>query len=250
MQIIIPMAGSGKRFQDAGYKKIKPLIAIDGKPMIQHVISLFPKNSKFIFICNNEHLGTTNLKKVLEKIAPLGKIVGIPSHKLGPVESVLQIKDYIDDKEPTIISYCDYYMLWSYKEFIQEMKKTNSDASLVCYTGFHPHLQGTDVYAGVRVTEKKVLEVKEKYSFTKNKMDSWHSAGFYYFKTGSLVKKYFEKTKKSKITINGERYVSMVYSKIIKDTLKVTLYPIDFFCQWGTPKDLQAYIYWSEYFQR
>ena len=250
MQIVIPMAGSGKRFRDNGYKDIKPLISIDGKPMIEHVISMFPKNSTFLFICNTDHLKNTPLKKVLKRLAPNGKIVGISPHKLGPVESVLQVKEYIHNEEQIIISYCDYYMLWEYKKFVEEMNIIKSDASLICYTGFQPHLLGTDVYAGVKVQGEKVVSVKEKHSFTKNKMDSWHSAGFYYFKNGEILKKYFEQTKKSKQTIRGERYVSMVYNRLIKDKLKVTMYPVEFFCQWGTPKDLKSYIYWSEYFQK
>lgn len=250
MQIIIPMAGSGKRFIDAGYKQIKPLIPIDGKPMIEYVVSMFPKDSKFLFICNKVHLQNTSLKNNLKRTTPNGKIVGILPHKLGPVASVLQTLDYIDDNEPVIISYCDYFMIWDFKKFVQDMKQKNSDASIVCYTGFHPHLLGADVYAGVRLNKGKVVEVREKHSFTENKMESWHSAGCYFFKSGRLVKKYFTKLQESRKTINGEKYVSMVYKKMIKEDLKVTLYPIDFFCQWGTPKDLSEYRYWSKYFQK
>lgn len=250
MQVVIPMAGSGKRFLDNGFRTIKPLISIDGKPMIEHVVSMFPRSSRFIFICNNEHLKKTSLKKMLQKIAPKREIIGIVPHKLGPIESVLQAKVFIDDNEPTIISYCDYFLLWNYKDFVQKMSLAKADASIVCYTGFHPHLLGTDVYAGVRAKGNKVLEVQEKHSFTENKTSSWHSAGMYYFQNGKLVKYYFEKTKGSKQVINGEKYVSMVYNDMINDKRKVILYPIQFFCQWGTPKDVRAYLYWSEYFQK
>ena len=53
MQIIIPMSGIGKRFIDAGYKDPKPLIQVEGKPIIQHVVERFPGETKFIFICND-----------------------------------------------------------------------------------------------------------------------------------------------------------------------------------------------------
>ena len=42
VQIVLPMTGLGKRFRDAGYTDPKPLIDVDGKPMIEHVVSLFP----------------------------------------------------------------------------------------------------------------------------------------------------------------------------------------------------------------
>ena len=46
MHIIIPMSGSGARFLQAGYQDPKPLIVIDGKPVIEHVCDLFPGNDK------------------------------------------------------------------------------------------------------------------------------------------------------------------------------------------------------------
>ena len=55
-QIIIPMSGFGERFRRAGYALPKPLIEVDGKPIIAHIIDLFPDEPDFIFICNQEHL--------------------------------------------------------------------------------------------------------------------------------------------------------------------------------------------------
>lgn len=62
MQIIIPMAGSGERFKQAGFPQIKPLVKVDDKPMIEYVINFFPGEEDFLFICNQEHLRKTDLK--------------------------------------------------------------------------------------------------------------------------------------------------------------------------------------------
>ena len=56
MQIIIPMSGSGERFKRAGYQLPKPLIEVEGKPIIAHVIDLFPGEKDFLFICDAEQL--------------------------------------------------------------------------------------------------------------------------------------------------------------------------------------------------
>ena len=66
MQIVIPMAGSGTRFVRAGYKAIKPLIEVDGRPMIEHVVRMFPGEHDFLFICARPHLEETPLRTVLE----------------------------------------------------------------------------------------------------------------------------------------------------------------------------------------
>ena len=58
MQIIIPMSGLGSRFVAKGYQDIKPLIPVQGRPIIDYVIKLFPGETKFVFICNNDHLNT------------------------------------------------------------------------------------------------------------------------------------------------------------------------------------------------
>ena len=90
MQIIIPMSGFGERFRRAGYAMPKPLIEVGGKPIIAHVIDMFPGETNFLFICNDEHLDNPSygMRETLEKYCPTGRIVGIPPHKLGPIHAV------------------------------------------------------------------------------------------------------------------------------------------------------------------
>ena len=66
MQIIIPMSGFGKRFKTAGYKLPKPLIEVDGKPIIQHVVDMFPGEKNFFFICNRPCLCCTSIYKIFK----------------------------------------------------------------------------------------------------------------------------------------------------------------------------------------
>src|ERR1700704_6380930 len=50
MQIVIPMSGFGERFRRAGYDIPKPLIEVEGKPIVAHVVDMFPGETDFIFI--------------------------------------------------------------------------------------------------------------------------------------------------------------------------------------------------------
>ena len=50
LNILIPMAGAGTRFQQAGYTFPKPLIEINGKPMIQLVVENLNVEANFIFV--------------------------------------------------------------------------------------------------------------------------------------------------------------------------------------------------------
>lgn len=249
IHLIIPMSGIGKRFMDAGYLEPKPLIIVDGKPIIEHVIGLFPKINKITFICNSNHLKNTNMSNVLRDIAPNSKIIEIEDGlKKGPVYAVYKIFEYIDDNEEVIFSYCDYGTVWDFDKFIIDKEKY--DGFIPCYRGFHPHMLGSDNYAFCNVKNGLVKEIKEKEPFTKNKMNEYASNGTYYFKSGKLVKKYFKKLIDLDVNINGEYYISLVYNLLIKDNLKIGVFEIKKMLQWGTPYDLEIYKGWSNFFSK
>lgn len=243
------MSGIGQRFINAGFETIKPLILVEGKPIIQHVIERFCVNDDYIFICNENHLKTTELEAVLTKLRPEGKIVPIKPHKYGPVYAVHKSEEFIDSNKPSIVNYCDFSWRWNYKEFINTMVKTNCDGCIVAYRDFHPHLLGPNLYASMLDDGQNCLkEIREKFTFTNNKMDCFQSSGTYYFKNGEILKTNFQELVDNGPTLNGEFYVSLVYNKMVAKNLSVYIYKIPIFLQWGTPEDLEEYIYWSDYF--
>jgi dTDP-glucose pyrophosphorylase len=249
MHIIIPMSGVGKRFIDAGYKDPKPLIVVDGKPIIEHVCDLFPNEDKFTFICNSKHLVETNMKEVLQSIKPNANIVEIPNHKKGPVYAVSLVEDLIEDEEEVIVNYCDFGTYWDYDDFLKHTRNRDADGAIPSYKGFHPHMLGSTNYAFMRDKKQWMLEIKEKEPFTTNRMQEYASNGTYYFKKGAYVKKYFKKLMDKDINLNGEFYVSLIYNLLVQDGLKVSIYDIQHMLQWGTPQDVEEYNTWAKYFR-
>lgn len=250
MQIVIPLSGLGSRFIQAGYSDIKPLIKVDGKPIIEWVVNLFPGETNFLFICNNNHLKNTPLRAELERIMPSGQIVGVEPAKKGPVWATLSAQAYIQNDEPVIVNYCDFFALWDYSTFKQMTETTACAGAIPCYIGFHPHLLGSNLYASCKTdADKNLIEIREKYSWTKDKMQSYQSDGTYYFQSGTLAKKYFQQLVEEDINLNGEYYVSLVYNLLVHDQLPVKIFAVDKFCQWGTPEDLQEFNYWLAYFK-
>jgi NDP-sugar pyrophosphorylase family protein len=250
MQIVIPMSGFGQRFIDAGYKDPKPLIEIDGKPIIEHVVNLFPGEENFLFICNSDHLANTNMREILKRIAPQGKIFEIAPHKKGPVYAVSQIFDEIDNEQEIIVNYCDFSTYWDYPDFLKHTRDRKADGAIPSYKGYHPHMLGTTNYAFMRDKEQWMLEIKEKEPFTNNRMQEYASNGTYYFKSGGIVKKYFNALMDQDINLKGEYYVSLIYNLLVKDNLKVSIYEIQHMLQWGTPADVEEYNMWSNLFRR
>jgi NDP-sugar pyrophosphorylase family protein len=252
VQIVIPMSGLGQRFVDAGYTVPKPLIMVDEKPIIEHVINLFPNETNFKFICNDKHLRETNIKSILKKICPMSKIYEVPVEgREGPVHAVSLIYDEIDNEKEVIVSYCDYGTDWDYIGFLKDCRDRNADGAIACYSGFHPHMLGTDNYAFLKETypgSRWMSAIQEKQPFTNNKMMEYASNGTYYFKSGAILKKYFTKLMNIGKKVKNEYYVSMVYNLLVEDGLCVNIFEIKHMLQWGTPYDLDVYNGWSRYF--
>lgn len=250
MQIVIPMTGYGSRFVAAGYKDLKPLIRVNHKPILKWIIDgMYPEEKNILFVCRKSHLqDIEGLEETLKAIAPTAKIYAIDNWvKKGPVYDILRAAEMIDDTNAVFVNYCDFYMSWNWGNFKKTLEKRDPDGCIPCYTGFHPHLMVTkNVYASCLVDQDdNLIEIREKYSFDKDKTKARHSPGNYYFKTGAYLKKYCQKLVDSQQEINGEYYASMPFNFMVRDGLKVWVpTDIEYFCQWGTPEDMAEYNYW------
>lgn len=251
MQIIIPMSGEGMRFKEKGYVTLKPLIQINGKPMISYVIDMFPGEKNIIFVCNKEHLLCSKLKmqRILKDICPSGRILSINPHKKGPVYAISQVFDEIQANEPTIVNYCDFCCLWDYKKFKEKILKGGYKGAVPAYRNFHPHSLNKNYYAYIKNIKNKILKIQEKKPFTKYPINEYASSGTYYFSNADLIKNYFTEIIKKNIHFDNEFYVSEVFNLMIEDKLDVILYKLNYFMQWGTPEDLEEFSYWSKIFK-
>jgi NDP-sugar pyrophosphorylase family protein len=242
------MSGAGKRFVRRGYQEPKPLIQVDGAPMIEHVVGMFPGESDFLFICSNVHLESTPLASVLERLVPGAPIVGIEPHTYGPVYAALRAEHAIKDDEPVILNYCDFSVGWDYTRFRHVVTELGCAGCISAYRGFHPHSLGPNQYAYMREANGHLLEIREKQCFTEQRLNEYASAGTYYFQSGALLKHYFRRAINEGLQTAGEYYASMPYNLMVRDGLDVHIYELDYFLQWGTPEDLEEYQKWSDYF--
>jgi len=252
VQIVIPMSGFGERFRRAGYAVPKPLIPIDGKPIIAHVIDMFPGETDFIFICNQDHLDNPDygMREQLAQYCPSGKVVGIAPHKLGPVHAVLQVEDMIDPVRPVVVNYCDFTCYWDWQAFKQFARDTASVGIIPAYKGFHPHTLGTTNYAYMRESDGWVQDIQEKKPYTDDRMNEYASSGAYYFASGKIMADAFKATMAQGLNVGGEFYVSLTYKPLLAAGRPVSVYPLQHFMQWGTPDDVAEYLGWSDTFKR
>lgn len=251
MQIIIPMSGFGERFRAAGYLLPKPLIEIDGKPIIAHVVDMFPNEANIIFICNQEHLDEPlfGMEATLRRYCPSAQIVGISPHKLGPIHAVMQIEHLLTLTEPVVVNYCDFTCYWNWQHFKQFVVQTGCAGAIPAYKGFHPHSLGNTNYAYIREAGGWVEEIQEKQPYTDNRMEEYASSGTYYFGSGQIMKQAMRACIEQDLNVGGEFYVSLAYKAMLADKQSIAVYPIQHFMQWGTPEDVSEYNNWSKVFR-
>lgn len=253
MQIVIPMSGFGERFRRAGYRTPKPLIEVEGRPILAHVIDLFPGESDFVFVCNREHLEQADygMRETIARLCPGGRIVAIEPHRRGPVHAVLHAVELLDPSEPVIVNYCDFACRWDYAAFKAFVARRGCAGAIACYTGFHPHMLSSTNYAYVRCADRRVLDIQEKRPWTDAPQREYASSGTYYFASAALMRDAFERTRaRAELALNGEHYVSLAYKPLLADGRDVAVFELEHFMQWGTPEDLAEYRYWSDAFRR
>ena len=252
MQIVIPMSGFGERFRRAGYDVPKPLILVDGKPIIAHVIDMFPGETDFLFICNEDHLAEPayRMAELIRRYCPKGRIIGIPSHKTGPIGAVLKARQHIRTDGPVYVNYCDFTCYWDWADFRRFTAETGCAGAVPAYRGFHPHSLGSTFYAYIRQQGLWLEDIQEKKPYTDDPIDEYASTGGYYFETGALCLSAFEEVLERDLSVNGEYYVSLAYKVLARRALPVAVYEVQHFMQWGTPADLEEYKGWSDAFRR
>ncbi len=238
MNIVVPMAGLGSRFLDAGYLDPKPLIKINNKPMIEIVIdNLKPSTKhKFIFICQKSHELGYQISNILRKCSSDCELVFIDGVTDGAACTVLEAKEFIDNEEKLMIANCDqfidikiddYLMSWSQSRlsgYIMTMKANDTKWS---YVGINQK--------GLvnKVVEKQVISEEA-------------TVGIYNFKSGkdfvSASKEMIEKNER----VNNEFYVAPVYNYLFEKNYPTGFYNIGSAGKGmyglGTPSDLDFFL--------
>ena len=232
MNIIIPMAGHGSRFLQAGYTFPKPLIEVHGKPMIQVVIDNLKVDANFIFIVQKEHREKYNLDSMLSLLAPGCKIVDVDKVTEGAACTVLLGKEFINNDEPLVIANSDQFIEWSSLDFFYKMNEQNLDAGIVSFKSTHPK------WSYAKTDDNGfVLEVAEKKTIS-----DIATVGIYYWKKGSDFVKYAEQMIHKNIRVNNEFYVCPVFNEAILDGLKIKTFDVPKMWGLGTPEDLDYFL--------
>lgn len=232
MNVVIPMAGHGSRFAQAGYTFPKPLIEVNGKPMIQVVVENLNIDAHYIFIVQTEHYEKYQLKYMLNMIAPGCTIIQVSGVTEGAACTTLLAEGFIDTDAPLLIANSDQYVEWNSNECLYAFTADGIDAGIVTFNSVHPK------WSYARLDEKGfVAEVAEK-----RPISDLATVGIYYWKRGSDYVKYAKQMIQKNVRVNNEFYVCPVFNEAIGDGKKIRVKNIDKMWGIGTPEDLKTYL--------
>ena len=232
LNVLMPMAGAGSRFAQQGYTFPKPLIEVNGKPMIQLVVENLNIEAHYIFIVQQEHYEKYNLKYLLNLIAPGCDIIQVNGVTEGAACSTLLAKEYINNDAPLVMANCDQYVEWNSNECMYAFTADEIDGGILTFEATHPKWSyarvGTDGFVN-EVAEKKVISNEA-------------TVGVYYWKHGSDYVKYAEQMIEKNIRVNNEFYVCPVFNEAIGAGKKIKVKRVENMWGIGTPEDLETFL--------
>lgn len=238
LKIVVPMAGAGSRFREAGYTFPKPLIDVNGKPMIELVIENLKPTCphKFIFICQQEHYEKYSLNQIFNNLVGRDnyECVQLSAQTQGAACTVLTAIDHVNGDDDLLIANSDQLIDIDINDYINFSRNSGADGSIMTFESSHPK------WSYARLDNKQnVSEVAEK-KVISNKA----TVGIYYFKEGKSFVEAVSRMIAKDIRVNNEFYVCPTYNELIIDGKIIKTWDIkpEKMHGLGTPEDLNKYL--------
>jgi len=218
LNIVLPMAGRGSRFAEAGYELPKPLIPIHGVPMIKVVVdNLAPKcEHRFIFIAQQEHIDKYDLTPKLKSYAKNVEVIGINHITEGQVCTALLAKKFFDNDEPLMNANSDQFIDFDINEYLDDMNSRSLDGMIMTMKSQDPK------WSYAKTDENGlVIETAEKKAISPDA-----TVGIFNFKRGSDLVRSAEQMIADNIRVNNEFYTCPCYNYLIKEGRRIGIYPV------------------------
>lgn len=231
MNILIPMAGRGQRFAETGHYNVpKPLIEVQGTPMIVKVLDNIGIKGNYIFLILKEF--TELLSPLLNKRCSNCIIIEIDKVTEGAACTCLLAKEYINNDEQLLVANCDQIMDWDRESFLLKVYTEDVDGYILTYNSNSPKNSFAKINRHgyiTRVAEKQVIS-------------DLASCGVYHWSKGRYMVNSCEKMIAKNIRCNNEFYLCPSYNEMIEDGMIVKTLPVKHHYPIGTPEDLEAYL--------
>ena len=238
---IIPMAGEGIRFVNQGYKIPKPLIPIDGVPMVIRAAKCLPEADLWIFICREHHLLNSNIKEILNQFFSAPKIISVDFLTQGQASTCLLAKKYLQHNDHLTIGSCDCKMDYNKIDFNKNL--VSSDALVWTFRNNTSIIKNPEMYGWAKLDRfGKISGISCKKPISNMPGKDHIVTGSFSFRKAKYFLEYCEKTIDKNRRINNEFYLDIVLDECVIGGLNVQPFEVDEYNSWGTPLDLENYL--------
>ena len=236
VQLVIPMAGEGRRFSDAGYTSPKPLLEIDGRPMFELVIRnlMLPAVERVVLLSRDEWDLSTSVTSLSSALGMQISNISVSGTTDGPAGTVELAAPVLDLDAPVVVANSDQYVSGDLSGFYGAIEAGSPGVILA--------MQDDDPkWSYVRVDDQgNALELREKVVIS-----PVATVGIYAFSSARLMLEAFRDMRERQDITNGEYYVAPSYRYLIEQGAEVRvidLGPIgDVMHGMGIPQDYEEF---------
>ncbi len=247
MANIIPMAGLGSRFAEAGYKLPKALIPVSGKPMIARVIESLPPADKSIFIVRQEHIDQYKIDVLITQHCPNAIIIGIDKTTEGQASTCMLAMAHLDPEEDMFIAACDNSFLYDHEAFEKLKSDTGVDAVVWTFTRNKLLAEKPEAWGWVKLEEdqRTIADMSVKIPVSSDPFHDHAVVATFYFKRAADFAAAYDAMVRENYRIKNEFYVDSMpifYKHMGKRSV---IFDVDLYVGWGKPQDLYEYELWE-----
>lgn len=245
MNILVLMAGKGKRFTDEGYTTPKPLLKVNGKPILQWTTESCPyithtgmeqsNNIKLYFAILQEHINADLVDFLYSVYGKNIHIITFPELTKGNLETAYIACNTMSSltDELLVLDSDNKYSSAGIKSFISELPKDKSTAAIFVFNNTDQSLPNK--WANAKLEKNIVSGIREK-------DDTWVSypslIGTFYFSSTKFFIDSANKILKESAPVKGEYYMSMVPTYTTADVYGYTVTDV---VPLGTPNDVKLF---------
>lgn len=259
MNILIPMAGAGSRFVEAGYTRHKPVIPTTQRrtggqvPMVVAAVADLPvdptaPDADLIFVVRDFH-GRDGVTATIQAHYPRARFLTVDRLTEGQAATCLLARDLIDNDRPLMIAACDNGMDLADGAFARA--SADADALIFTFRRNEAVCAKPQAYGWIRTEGEVAVGVSIKTPISDTPMEDHAVVGTFWFRRGRDFVAAADAMIAADDRINGEFYVDQVFKYLIDAGSRVRVIEIDRYVCWGTPADYEAYEktirYWRDF---
>ena len=246
---MIPMAGRGNRFAQAGYATPKPLLQVSGLPMVVQAARSLPTTENTQFVVLGEHFDNNEVQTSVKKSFPNADFTLLDTFSEGQACTCLAAINELPAGKPLTITACDHGVIYAQDKLTELMRNSDVDIIIWVTVGHPGAIKNPHMYGWVKTVGEEVRGVSVKEPLN-DPINDFIITGTFTFKRAEIFRTVAQKLIERDGRINGEFYVDSCLEDAIYMGYRARVLQVDHYFCWGTPNDLKTFEYWQSCFHK